>query len=297
MTRYRHVSTMKAEGFPVSAACDAAEVSTSAYYDWLDREAAGPTPAQLDEAYLTNHIHDIHAESDSTYGCPRVTKELRRRGYCVNHKRTERSMRACDLVGVTERRRIRTTLWSEENPPLPDLVNQDFRAGAPNRAWCGDITYIPTDEGWLYLASVLDLGSRRLVGWNMADSMPTALVAGALTMAVDQRDGRVAGVAFHSDRGAQYLSDKFRALCESLGIFQSAGRVATCFDNAVAESFWSSLKRELVHRYRFATRADAQAAITSWIHRYNNVRLHSSLGYVPPVEWELHYRLIQQQAA
>ena len=101
-------------------------------------------------------------------------------------------MRACDLVGVTERRRIRTTLWSEENPPLPDLVNQDFRVGAPNRAWCGDITYIPTDEGWLYLASVLDLGSRRLVGWNMADSMPTALVAGALTMAVDQRDGRVA---------------------------------------------------------------------------------------------------------
>ncbi len=297
MSRYRHVSAMKAEGFPVAAACEAAEISSSAYYDWLAREADGPTWAEWDEGHLINHIHDIHAESDSTYGSPRVTNELRRRGYCVNHKRTERIMRDHDLVGVMERKRIRTTLWSEDTPPLPDLVNQDFAPGEPDVAWCGDITYIPTDEGWLYLASVLDLGSRRLLGWAMEEQMPTALVAGALDMAVDQRGSRVAGVIFHSDRGSQYLSEKFRVLCDGYGIRQSAGRVATCFDNSVAESFWSSLKRELVHRYRFATRADAKAAITAWIKRYNVVRLHSTLGYVPPVEWELHYRLTQQQAA
>jgi transposase InsO family protein len=176
-------------------------------------------------------------------------------------------MRSHDLVGVIERKRIRTTLWSEDAPPLPDLVNQDFAVGAPDIAWCGDITYVPTDEGWLYLASVLDLGSRRLIGWTMEDSMPTALVAGALDMAVEQRGGHVAGVIFHSVRGAQYLSDRFRALCNGYAIRQSAGRVATCFDNSVAESFWSSLKRELVHRYRLATRADAEAVINAWIKR------------------------------
>ena len=127
--------------------------------------------------------------------------------------------------------------------------------------------------------------------------MATALVAEALTMAVALRRGNVRGVKFHSDRGSQYLSDRYRGLCEEHGIRQSAGRVATCFDNSVAESFWSSLKRELVHRYRFATRAEAKAAITAWIHRYNNVRLHSTLGYVPPIEWELNYRLTELQAA
>jgi transposase InsO family protein len=297
VSRYRFVSTMKAEGFPIDAACAAAEVSTSAYYEWLGRPA-GPTEAELDEAYLINHIVDIHADSDSTYGSPRVTAELRRRGYCVNHKRTERLMAANAIVGVTARRRTpRTTMAAEGAPPLPDLVNQDFSPGEPDRRWAGDITYIGTDEGWLYLASVLDLGSRRLVGWAMDERMPTALVADALCRAVDLRGGDIEGVIFHSDRGSQYLSAEYRGLCDRLGVRQSAGRVATCFDNSAAESFWSSLKRELVHRYRFATRADAKAAITAWIQRYNNVRLHSTLGYVPPIEWELHYRLTHSQAA
>jgi putative transposase len=141
------------------------------------------------------------------------------------------------------------------------------------------------------------LGSRRLIGWQMDDKMPTALVSDALKMAVELRGGNVRGVIFHSDRGSQYLSESYRDLCARLGIRQSAGRVATCFDNSVAEALWSSLKRELVHRYRFATRADAKAAITAWIRRYNNVRLHSTLGYVPPIEWELHYRLREQRAA
>jgi putative transposase len=296
VSRYRHVSAMKAEGFPIHAACEAAEISTSAYYEWLHR-STGPTEWELDEAYLINQIRDIHAGTDATYGSPRVTEELRRRGHCANHKRIERLMREYDIIGVTERRRVRTTIQAEDAPPLPDLVERRFAPGQPDVAWAGDITYIPTGEGWLYLASTLDLGSRRLIGWEMGETMPTALVAAALTMAVGLRGGDVRGVKFHSDRGAQYLSDRYRGLCEEHGIRQSAGRVATCFDNSVAESFWSSLKRELVHRYRFATRAEAKAAITAWIHRYNNVRLHSTLGYVPPLEWELNYRLAELQAA
>jgi transposase InsO family protein len=288
---------MKAEGFPISAACEAAEVSTSAYYDWLARESAGPSISDLDEAYLVNHIKDIHTESDSTYGGPRVTKEIRRRGHCVNHKRIERLMRANDIVGVTPRRKVRTTIPAEGAPPLPDLVERRFAPGAPDVAWCGDITYIGTGEGWLYLSSVLDLGSRRLLGWSMDEHMPTALVADALSMAAEVRGGDIRGVIFHSDRGSQYLSAKFADLCEEYGVRRSAGRVATCFDNSVAESFWSSLKRELISRYRFNTRAEAKAAINSWIRRYNNVRLHSTLDYLPPVEWELKYRLQELQAA
>ena len=140
MIRYRHVSTMKAEGFAVSAACEAAEVSSSAYYDWLAREAAGPSDAELDEAYLINRIKDVHTESASTYGSPRAAHALRRSGFCVNHKRVERLMRDHDVVGVTECKRIRTTIPAKDAPPLPDLVNQDFAPGAPDVRWCGDIT-------------------------------------------------------------------------------------------------------------------------------------------------------------
>ena len=297
MTRYRWVSARKAEGFPVRAACRVAEVAPASFYEWRERSSS-PTEAELAEAFLVNEIIDIHAESDSTYGSPRVHAALRRRGFCTNHKRVERLMASHDIVGITERRRApRTTMAAEGAPPLPDLVGQDFRPGEPDRRWCGDITYVATDEGWLYLASVLDLGSRRLVGWAMDATMPASLVAEALNRALGLRGGAVDGVVFHSDRGSQYLSREYRDLCDRHGVVQSAGRVATCYDNSAAESFWSSLKRELVHRYRFATRAEAKVAITAWIKRYNNVRLHSSIGYVPPIEWELRYRLNQQQAA
>jgi transposase InsO family protein len=296
VSRYRFVSTMKAQGFPVLAACEVAEVSTSAYYEWKSKEIEGPSPAELDEAYLVNEMHDIHAGSDDTYGSPRMTKELCRRGYCINPKRTERLMRANDIVGVTPRRSIRTTIRSELAPPLDDLVERDFSVGEPNRRYASDITYIATGEGWLYLASVLDIGSRRLAGWAMAGHMRTELVTAALEQALELR-GSLAGAICHSDRGSQYLSGEYTATCKRLGIAQSAGRVATCFDNSVAETFWSSLKRELVYRYRFATRADAIAAITAWIKRYNAVRLHSSLNYVPPIEWEIEYLRRQIKAA
>ncbi len=296
MSRYRHVSAMKAEGFAVEAACRAAGVSTSAYYEWKGREGAGPSEADREEACVVAEMQAIHEELDETYGSPRMTRELRRRGFCVNHKRVERLMALHGIVGVTPRRSVRTTIRSELSAPLPDLIGGDFSPGEPNRRYCGDITYVPTGEGWLYLATVLDLGSRRLAGWNMADHMRSELVESALERACELR-GSLAGATFHSDRGSQYLSGSYQELCRRLGVDQSAGRVATCFDNSAAESFFSSLKRELVHRYRFATRADAIAAITAWIKRYNAVRLHSAIGYVPPIEWELKYPHQVQQAA
>jgi transposase InsO family protein len=287
---------MKAEGFAVRAACRAAEVSPSSYYEWSEKQASGPSVAEREEIVLVAEIRQIHSDLDKTYGSPRMTTELRRRGRRVNHKRVERLMRCHDIVGITERRRVRTTIPAEDAPPLPDLVERRFTPGEPDVAWCGDITYIPTDEGWCYLASVLDIGSRRLIGWQMDDNMATPLVSGALSTAVELRGG-ACGVIFHSDRGSQYLSGTYRGLCEHYGVRQSAGRVATCFDNSVAESLWASLKRELVHRYRFATRAQAKAAIEAWIRRYNTVRLHSSLGNVPPIEWELNYRRQQMAEA
>ena len=295
MTRYHHVDAMKAAGFPVVASCEAAEVSSSAYYAWCDRRDT-PSEAELVEADLVERIQQIHTESDGTYGEPRVTAELHRRGYCANYKRVARLMALHELAGVAPRRRVRTTLPAESAPPIEDLVGQDFSTGEPGKRYCGDITYVPTGEGWLYLASCLDLGSRRLAGWAMADHMRSELVEHALEAARGLR-GSLAGAIFHADRGSQYMSASFGALCDSLGVRRSVGRVATCFDNSAAESFWSSLKRELVHRYRFATRADAVAAITAWIHRYNTTRLHSSIGYIPPVEWEITYRLTQLQQA
>jgi len=294
--RYRHVDAMKAAGFAVRAVCRAAEIAASSYYEWKEKEVAGPSPREREEVELVAEIRAIHTESDATYGSPRMTSALRRRGRRVNHKRIERVMRTNDIVAITERRKVRTTIPAEGAPPLPDLVERRFTPGAPDVAWCGDITYIGTDEGWCYLSSVLDIGSRRLIGWKIDDNMATPLVADALRRAVELRGG-ASGVIFHSDRGSQYLSGTYRGLCEELGIQQSAGRVATCFDNSVAESLWASLKRELVHRYRFATRAQAKAAIEAWIRRYNAVRLHSSLGNVPPIEWELSYRRSELQQA
>ena len=186
---------------------------------------------------------------------------------------------------------------AQDASPLPDLIGRRFDPGKPDVAWVGDITYVPTGEGWLYLASVLDLGSRRLLGYSMADHMRTELVSDALRTAAGVRGGATAGIIFHGDRGSQYLSGDYRRLVGDLDMIQSVGRTGVCWDNSVAESLWSSLKRELVHRYRFPDRATARRAIFAWINRYNMLRLHSSLGYVPPVEWENRYRRTQADQA
>jgi transposase InsO family protein len=289
VTRYRWVAARKAEGFPITAACKVAEVSTTAFDDWRRRGAAGPTDAECAEAALVAAIRAIHDETDGTYGEPRMTPELRDRGWAVNHKRVERLMRVHGIVGVHKPPRVRTTIPAEHAPPLPDLVGRLFDPGAPDVAWVGDITYIPTGEGWLYLASVLDLGSRRWLGYSMADHMRTELVADALRMAAGARGGVTQGIIFHGDRGSQYMSGEYRDLIAELGMVQSVGRTGVCWDNSVAEAAWSSLKRQLVHRYQFPDRASARRAIFAWINRYNTSRRHSSLGYIPPTNWENRY--------
>lgn len=289
MTRYRWVLARKAEGFPITMACRVAEVSRQAFYDWRLRTTYGPTDAEQVEAGLVEQMRDIHDEFDQTYGSPRMTVELSNRGTVVNHKRVERLMRVHGIVGVHKPAKVRTTIPAEHNPPLPDLIGRRFDPGMPDVAWVSDITYIPTGEGWLYLATVLDLGSRRLLGYSMATHMRTSLIADALDMAAGIRGGATAGIIFHSDRGSQYMSGDFRQLVGDLEMVQSVGRTGVCWDNSVAESFFSSLKRELVSRYRFQDRTGARRAIFAWINRYNTRRLHSSLGYLPPIEWENTY--------
>lgn len=290
MTRCWWVDSRRAEGFPVTVACSVAGVSTSHFYDWLGEMVSGPSLGDVEEAYLVNEIIDIHRSSDGTYGAPRVHAELTHRGHVVNHKRVERLMAQHRVYGVFKARKVRTTIPAEENPPLPDLVGRRFDPGCPDVAWCSDITYIRTGEGWLYLASVLDLGSRRLLGYSMADHMRTELVIDALDMAVDSRGGHAPGVIFHSDRGSQYMSKEFREHVDDLEMAQSVGRTAVCWDNSVAEAFWSTLKRELVYRTRFATRAQARRAIFGWLAWYNQHRLHSALGQISPIQWEMQYR-------
>jgi putative transposase len=290
VTRYRWVAARKAEGFLTTTACEVAGVSRQAFYDWRQRETAEPTDAELAEAALVQEMREIADEFDESYGSPRMTAELRDRGRVVNHKRVERLMRAHGIVGVHKPAKVRTTIPAENAPPLPDLVKRNFAPGAPDVAWVGDISYIPTGQGWLYLATVIDLGSRRLLGYAMANHMRTELVCDALAMAAGVRGGHTTGIIFHSDRGAQYLAGDYRQAVAERGMVQSVGRTGVCWDNSVAESFFSSLKRELIHRYRFEDRSGARRAIFAWINRYNTRRLHSSLGYRSPTTWENLHR-------
>jgi putative transposase len=258
VTHYLWVLDRKAEGFPIKLACKVAQVSRQAFCDWRKKRAAGPTNAETVDAVLVAAMRDIEAEFDSTYRQPRMTPELRGCGFCVNHKRVERLMRTNGIAGVHKAPKIRTAIPAEDNPPMPDLVGRRFTPGRPDVAWVGDITYIPTGEGWLSLTSVLDLGSRRWLGYSMAGHMRTELVSDALNMAVSTRCGHVKGTIFHGDRGSQYMSGDYRKLVVGHKMRQSVGRTGMCWDNAVAESAWSSLKRELAHRYRFATRTEAR---------------------------------------
>jgi transposase InsO family protein len=292
VTRFGHVDDQKAAGFPVTAACEAAGVSTSGYYDWANRDAAGPTERQLAEAELVALMRDLFEAADGNYGVPRMFKALRKAGLIVNAKRVARLMRLHGMAGRHRRRTCRTTFPGPDGYQIPDLVGRRFTPGAPDVAWCQDITYVATREGWLYLASVLDLGSRRLLGYSMADHMRTELVLDALGMAVSARGGdkTVAGVIAHADRGSQYTSNDYIDYCQDRQMRPSVGRTGVCWDNAVAESFWESLKRECVQGRVFATRAEARQAIFKWINWYNGTRLHSTLKDVSPLEWEQQHQ-------
>ena len=291
MKRFECVDDQKAAGFAVTSACEAAGVSTSGYYDWAARETAGPTERQLAEVELVGLMRQLFDDSDGNYGVPRMFKALRHAGLRVNRKRVRRLMRLHGMAGRFRRRTCRTTFPGPDGFHIPDLVGRGFTPGAPDVAWVQDITYVPTREGWLYVASVLDLGSRRLVGYSMGTNMRTELVTDALTMAVAARGGddHVTGVICHADRGSQYTSNDYLDFCHDRKMRPSVGRTGVCWDNAVAESFWESLKRECVQDRIFATRAEARRAIFKWINWYNTSRLHSSLDHVAPLEWEAGY--------
>jgi transposase InsO family protein len=267
--------------------CRVLKVSRSGFYDWLDRP---PSERVLTDRMLTLEIEAIWECSARTYGAPRVHAWLRRQGFEVSRKRVARIMRTEGFEGESGRRKVRTTIVDRRAKAAEDRVGRDFNPTAPDVTWCGDITYLRTGEGWLYLATVIDLFSRRVIGWSLAEHMRTTLVADALETAVATRGGHVDGVIFHSDRGCQYTSAEFGELCDGLGVIQSMGATGVCWDNAAAESFFGSLKRELAHRQRWATRAEARRAVIRWIEGwFNSRRLHSSLNYSTPIETETNW--------
>jgi transposase InsO family protein len=271
----------------VTEMCRTLEVSRSGFYDWQNR---GLSQRDLDDRVLTREIELIWIASGETYGVPRMTAWLVKQRFEVNHKRVARIMRELGIEGESGRRRVRTTIIDKGATAADDHVRRDFNPPAPNVKWCGDITYLHTGEGWLYLATVIDLFSRRVIGWAAADHMRTELVADALTMAVATRGGHVAGVVFHSDRGSVYTSRTFAELCELHGVVQSMGATGVCWDNSVAESWFGTMKRELAHRRRWTTRADARRDLIRWIEGwFNTRRLHSSNYYNSPIDWENQY--------
>jgi transposase InsO family protein len=296
VNRYRFVEAEKAQRRNVAKACTLLEVSTSAFYEWHRHL---PSARQLADEALGQRIQAMFDESRGTYGWPRVHQALRREGIHASRKRVARIMRQKGLVGRCRRRWTKTTV-SDPDVAAVDLLKRAFGPGTVevDRIYVSDITYVWTWEGWLYLATVIDLASRRVVGWAMADHMRAELVCDALRMAIATRRP-APGLVFHSDRGTQYTSKQFTDLLAEHQIIQSLSRPRQCWDNAVAESFFSSLKFELIDRRTWATRAQARRAVVNYIEAFfNRRRLHSSLGFLTPVEYEarIHHHMAAQAA-
>jgi putative transposase len=270
--------------YPISLLCRVLGVSRSGYYGWKDRP---PSERDRENAALTEKIKQIHDRSRQVYGYPRVHAELKALGVRCSRKRVARLMRKAGLRGCPRGRKKRTTTRRDEHAvPAPDLVKRNFRAIAPDKLWAADITYVHTQEGFVYLAFIVDVYSRKVVGWSMASHLRAELVVDALEMALWRRKPD-AGLIRHTDRGAQYTALSFGKRLEEAGIVASMGRTGSALDNAISESFVASLKTELLYRHRFLSREVARTAVFDYIEGfYNRVRRHSSLGYLSPSDYE-----------
>jgi transposase InsO family protein len=271
----------------ILALCALLEVSPSGYYDWQNRQAS-PGPRARENQTLVREITRLHAQSRHTYGSPRITDALRKKGRAHGRNRIARLMQQAGLCGRQKGRyRVHTTDSNHDQPIAPNRLAQAPKATAPNQLWVADITYIDTQEGWLYLAGVLDLYSRKIVGWAMSERIDTALVLKALAMAIEHRQPPT-GLLFHSDRGVQYASGDYRQALQAVCLVPSMSRKGNCYDNATMESFWSTLKLELIYRRDFTTRAQARTEIFDYIETfYNRQRAHSALDFHSPVDFEL----------
>ena len=273
------------ETYPVRLMCAVLEVSPAGYYAWRERPVSARAGSN---STLLAEIRQVHHDSGQRYGSPRVHAALRTQGRGASRGRIERLMRRYGIRAIMARpRRVRTTDSRHDLPIAPNLIARDFTAAAPNRVWLADITYIPTAEGWLYLAAVMDMFSRKIVGWAMRDHMQVELPSVALAMAIKQQRPQH-GLIHHSDRGVQYASRAYRDALTGAGITASMSRKADCYDNAPMESFFHTLKTELVHHRDYNNRAEAQRDIFAFIEGfYNRTRLHSAIGYIAPIQMEL----------
>ncbi|GGL21511.1 IS3 family transposase [Mangrovihabitans endophyticus] len=278
------ISSQRTEhGVPHALTCRALQVSQSWYYKWRDRQ---PTDAQTRRAGLDDEIRQVFDASGGTYGSPRVTQDLQAAGWRVGENTVARRMAALGLAGRPPKRR-RSLTRQGKRPAAPDRVRRQFTAPAPDVLWCGDMTEIVTGQGNLYLATVIDLFSRRLLGYAMSAHHDAELVEASLHMAAATRGGTVDGVIFHSDRGSEYTSEAFDKACRRLGVLQSMGRVGSALDNAAAEAFNSTIKVEYIHRHRFATRHEARLKISTWIVDFYNLRRrHSACDGMSPIDYE-----------
>lgn len=273
--------------FSICAMCRALEVSPSGYYRWRSRPRS---EREQENQRLLVKIRQIHEASRRNYGSPKVYKKLRQAGEQVNHKRVERLMKEHGVRAKRVKKFKATTSSRHTLPVAGNILNREFQQAAPDRAWAGDITYIWTEEGWLYLAVFIDLFSRMVVGWSMSERMTSELVESALLMGVARRGGQ-APLLVHTDRGSQYASASFRELVGKAFSTQSMSRKGNCWDNAVAESFFSALKLEVVHEERFRTRGEATLAIFDYIEVFfNRERIHSANDYLSPAEYERRFR-------